>query len=346
MSQPCGLRVARFLPLAVAGCAILAATATIRGQVVQRLKLKASETVPVPSVGWGPIIGEPKCDVAGNVYLRMYRAERMMAAPVIKVAQDGSSVTRFRLSEAPKFRSQGTFQDFAVGQEGEVYLLAEEPDNPEGQAVVVVFRSDGQYEDTVQLRPFSFAMHFAVFFSSGDEFLISGEVQKSQGEAATERPLTAVFYENGESVRYLDLPQASGAGNGVQAAPGGKKSAGRTELPPNGVALTERTLLMQRAVSGDDGNVYLLRPPGVEPGSASTIWVVSPYGQVVRILSVTPPEKGFRPMWLGEAGGQVACSLYRAQGQAISLETCCLYSAPRTGTGSSTMMCPPGSATS
>jgi hypothetical protein len=257
--QSCGLRIARFLPLAAVGCAILAATATVGAQQVQRLKLSVSKTIPVPSVRWGPIIDEPKCDVAGNIYLRMYQADHMMAAPVIKVAQDGSNVTRFALAGVPKFRNQGSFQDFAVGPEGQVYLLANEPD---GKAVAVVgFRSDGEYEDTVQLRPFSFAMQFAVF-SSGDEFLVSGGIRKSPGEPATEQPLTGVFYENGESVRYVELPKASGAGGSVEESPGGKKSAAKAKSLPSGVTVTEHTLFLQRAVSGDDGNVYFSEENG------------------------------------------------------------------------------------
>jgi hypothetical protein len=276
---PKGLRWFLLPPLLVAALA-----AYLKGQEVPRIPLTIKGGTEIPGMFTGPVLGPTRCDVGGNVYLRMYQADDPLAAPVVKLPRDGKAVTRFDMRAARGFE-RGEAYGFAVSLRGEVYILAAAE---EGKPAVVVFRQDGTYDRTIPLDSLDAASRIQVF-SSG-ELLISGRFRR-RGQEVSERRVTAVFDASGRVLQVVRLPEEPTA-EGEAALKGEEK---------------EQLLELQEGFPGDDGNVYVFRPRTLlRPGSPTPIWVVSPAGEVIRTIKAKPPDEAFRAFEVRQGGGRIA----------------------------------------
>jgi len=271
--------------LLLAALVVLLVVGYVGGQELPPIPLAIRDVTTIPGVSARPVVGETRCDVSGNVYLRMLQGGDPLAAPVVKLPPDGKAATRFDVRSVRGFERSVAY-DFAVSLRGEVYLVTAEE---EGKPAVVVFREDGTYDRTIRPESLREASRIQAF-SSG-ELLILGTLGQERHQGSSERPVTAVFDGSGKLLRVVNLPKEPAAGGR-----GGLTGEEREQL-----------LDLQRAFPGDDGNVYVFRPRTLfRVGSPTPIWVVSPAGEVVRTVNATPPDETFKAFAIRQGGGRIA----------------------------------------
>lgn len=253
--------------------------------------LTTTEKISVPGANLAAIAGGPRCDLDGDIYLRLPRMfGRSGIPPLLRVSADGKNVTTFSFSALNDPALKGSsFPDFAVSLDGVVYALAQTPGN---KTYVVQFDDQGQLFSTTRLiPPFSFyAMRLAVF-PSGD-FPVTGVRPGSEGEM-TGQPFTAVFDASGNMVKQVRLPG--------DVTPGTSPVQGTAGL----AASTGAAVVLGEAVPAEDGNVYLSRS-----GAQSVVYVISPAGEVLRRMALSPPQNELRPGPLKVSGGRLAVEFF------------------------------------
>jgi hypothetical protein len=205
------------------------------------------------------------CDEKGNSYIRLREPGMGMAGPVFRLSQQG-------LVEA-EFDTTDTLENtFAVRPNGGIAAA-----RINGKTKVIVnFGPDGEREADVRLEtppiPF-FPMQIAVFPSGG--ILVSG------GSYRDNRASTAVYDPEGHLVKQLAL---QGDGELEHAPPtSGKKS-------PRAPLMDRSSISRSVAITGDDGNVYLMRataPP--------TVYAISSTGEVVHKIVAPGPADAAWP---------------------------------------------------
>jgi hypothetical protein len=257
------------------------------GQEVPNLRLRVTEEKSAAWLPRAPTLRPIKCDARGNLYLRNYLPPRPLAAPVVKISPEGEAKGTFSLEAVGGF-TESTISDFAVGPGGEVYILAiGAKEHQEPEVDVFAFAEDGSYRWNVKLEEFFSADHLA-FFPSG-EFLVAGTrrgkaapVPPGAGpEAAREKtppvlePYTAVFDRGGRVVRKLTLP--------------GDVQLGDASLSAEQKFAVQAAISVGTAVTGDDGNVYLMRRT-----EKALVFVLSADGTVVRRFELEPPSAKMR----------------------------------------------------
>ena len=259
------------LPLALA-----LASQPLTGQDLSASRLRLKDTVPVHSQDLGPLILQVpvKCDADANVYLRKYQLTDFEATPIVKISQEGKPEATFEIRSAPGFE-KGAAYDFAVGLQGEVYLLAAKRI---GEWHIVKFNPDGRYDSTFTLEPFLEPRQLAVFPSG--EFLVSGKELSEKDKEPTGKLLTAIYDRLGRLMWEVSLPR--------------DVEAGLEEAQAVALSLTT-------AVAADDGNIYLMRAT-----ASPRVYVISPGGSVLRRLVIPPPAEDFRPITMKTAGGRIA----------------------------------------
>ncbi|MBI2679115.1 MAG: hypothetical protein HYX28_10070 [Candidatus Koribacter versatilis] len=253
-------------------------------------KLVKTSTVQSSSVASESLLLPIKCDQDGKVYLQF------MGDPMAP-AEDTKSVTRisrkaevdaqFALKDA-SLGDQYTGRDYAIDSDGQVAMLAE---TPEGYTVVR-FDKDGKFKSKFlledRLRPFQLAL-----FKSG-QLLIAGTETPSEG--APERgavPFTAIFDESGKMLKEVSLEDDKQFTKGALE--------GDSRYVPSGNHNTNRAVTLGESVSGEDGNVYVMRW-----ASPAIVYVISPGGAVLRKLTIDPHEEEMRPRSLFLSKGRVA----------------------------------------
>ncbi len=276
---------------------VIGFTQALSAQQPPELLLRVRETVPISAEDAVAIMHPIKCDSRGNLYVRYTDpVGRHLASPVMRISREGKRTAEFRLEAAPGFENAGTFDDFAVDLRGKVYLVAnrvirEQPLKVE--QVIVGYESDGDHDSTIKLEAFFQPAQLAVFLSG--EFLASGEklTETNADIQAGGKPFTGIFDRHGALVAEVTLP------DDVEAEQGAEPKLGETpqRLP---VAEFRRALSEGNAVAAEDGNIYLMRAT-----SKPLIYVVSPRGDVVRRLVITPPAEHARAITMQAAAGKV-----------------------------------------
>jgi hypothetical protein len=231
-----------------------------------------------------------KCDSDGRLYLQFMgdpTAPAEDTKSVLRISKQAEVDATFAL-EVADLGERFSGRDYAIGADGQVSMLAE---TPEGH-FVVQFDSEGKFRKTVQLedrfRPFQLAL-----FKSGG-FLIAGtETPKEIHPELGTIPFTGIFDERGKFLKEVSFSDDK------QFASAAQKGDARYVAPQN--KSTNRAVTLGEAVSGDDGNVYLLRW-----GSPAIVYVVSPGGEVVRRLTIDPGNGDMRPRSLFVSNGRVA----------------------------------------
>jgi len=232
------------------------------------IKIKALPTgqIPLAHPSW---TDTAKCDREGNVYIRFFNdaalgTTRLFEAPIAKLTPAGKLATTFQISQAISDASQA--RTFAVHNDN-VYVPV---GRQNGEHYIVGFAPDGSAKTRTKLAFDSFLiiLHLAVFDSGA--YLVVGTT-----DARGQVPFTAVFDGEGRLIRKINEPEDELS---VQMAQAGDRSY----TYPSGNA--NKYVMLADAVTGSDGNVYLLH------GGSPIIYVISATGELVRKIQVNSGE--------------------------------------------------------
>lgn len=230
-------------------------------------------TAKVKTVLSGALLGRAACDEDGNIYLRPYVSQRVSglpssASPVQKMKPDGTLAELFQNSDADGAKLP--FRD-AVSADGKVHQAAWTRD---GTIYVISFAKDGSSKSKTRIQTDSFLPYQLAVFKSG-EFLLSGTKGKDG-----HTPFTAVFSSDGKLLKEVTEPEDEDLAK--------KAESGEDYVSANGATFANSAVEFGDAVSGSDGNVYLMRAT-----SPAQIYVVSPHGEIVRKLRIDPGRSGY-----------------------------------------------------
>lgn len=221
-----------------------------------------------------PLLGRTACDEDGNIYLRPYISQRLSGlpsstSPVQKVKPDGTLAELFQNSDADgtKLATNGV----SVSADGKLYQAGWTRD---GIIYVTSFAKDGSVKSRTRIQGDLFHPYQLAVFKSG-EFLLSGTKAKD-GHAS----FTAVFSSDGQMLKEVSEPEDQDITK--------KAESGEAYVSANGATFANSAVEFGDAVSGSDGNVYLMRAT-----SPAQIYVVSPHGEVVRKLRIDPGRSGY-----------------------------------------------------
>jgi hypothetical protein len=233
------------------------------------------------------------CDEKGNSYIRLLEPGMGMAGPVFRLSQQG-------LVEA-EFSTTDTLENtFAVRPNGGIAAA-----RIDGKTDVIVnFGADGKREADVRLEtppiPF-FPMQIAVFPSGG--ILVSGSSYRDN------RVSTAVYDPEGRLVKQLAL---EGDGELEHTTPSSGTKSPRAPL-------TDRSSISRSvAITGDDGNVYLMRataPP--------TVYAISSTGEVMhKIVAPSPADAAWPRFGIRMIKNKLVVEFYRECSNRLDSSSC------------------------
>ncbi|MFZ0960796.1 MAG: hypothetical protein WAO35_07800 [Terriglobia bacterium] len=269
---------------------LLLLSSCVYAQDVPKLQLIIKQRLPVAANGFVRLLAtsQPQCDNAGNVYMRMAQPAPAdpSVQPVTKISADGRHVTTFSLESVPGLAPKSFIDTFAFGLRGEVFAFAHNGDVPE----FISFRDDGQFDSASRIDPDIYSAQLTVF-SSG-EFLLRGIESSGPSGKKRQDPFTGIFDRNGKLLKKITLQddvQFKSRDDFKDAAEYRKELRAAMEVFWSG-----------QAFSADDGNVYLVRP-----SKAALVDVLSPGGEVVRQLTLNPPDSSFKAGSVKVAGGMV-----------------------------------------
>ena len=198
------------------------------------------------------------CDEKGNSYVKLWEPGMGAAGPIYRLSSQGVVEAEFDTTDSLD-------NIFAVRPNGGIAALRLDRKTK----VIVNFSPEGEREAEIRLEtppiPF-FPMQIAAFASGG--ILVSGAAYR--GNQAP----TAVYDPEGHLIKQIVL---EGDAELDHAIPSGDKTSS--------VALVDHSSTSRSvAITGDDGNVYLMRataPP--------TVYAISSMGEVVHKISVPSP---------------------------------------------------------
>jgi hypothetical protein len=199
------------------------------------------------------------CDEKGDSYIRLLEPGMGMAGPVFRLSQQG-------LVEA-EFDTTDTLENtFAVRPNGGIAAA-----RIDGKTKVIVnFGPDGAREAEVRLEtppvPF-FPMQIAVFPSGG--ILASGSSYRDN------RAFTTVYDREGHLIKQLVLEGDHDLENTIPTSDNKSSHAPLVD----GSSISRSV-----AITGDDGNVYLMRA-----SAPPTVYAISSTGEVVHKIAVPSP---------------------------------------------------------
>lgn len=225
------------------------------------------------------------CDEQGSFYVKLLKPDGDDSGPLLRFSKTGVQDAEFGMSAALGFNV------FGIRPKGGVATVQDE----EGYAVVN-FGSDGKRESVVRLEGGHFFPSQLAVFPSG-EMLLSGIQRRTRESPYLYRAFNALYDARGNLVKQLSLDEDPKIERSIEA---GDVRYARTAKEGN-MAVT-----LGRAVSGDDGNVYLMRRT-----SPATIYVISSAGQVVRKLVIASPNAGQMPGAMQVSKNKLAIKFYR-----------------------------------
>lgn len=228
-----------------------------------------------------------RCDFDGNLYLRLDVAERGKQPSRLSISEltpEGNIARIFRLPESPLDLQA---LEFFPSANGHLYVAAWS--TSEHAVYLLSFAREGTLTSETRLQSDFFIPRQLVVFKSG-EALVSGELGNPGGRWST--PFTAVFEPDGKLVKKIYEPEDEASRQKAVA-----KEPGFVERH----GFENRTVSRGDIALGTDGNAYLLRG-----GSPALVFVISPRGDVIRKLRITPPSSGLEARWIKSARDTLA----------------------------------------
>lgn len=237
-------------------------------------RLRITQRVALNKKADAGLLLPPKCDQDGNVYVRFYNRDAVPHEPVYKFNKQGQQERVYSLQSDVEFQPKGAGAlDFAIGKDGNVYLLA----SSKAGNYIITYAKNGAVKSKVKLAVRSQPFHFGVFDSG--EFLITGG--SSEYGPETYNISTAVFDRSGALRKSVELPEDKPF---VETARRG--DARFAEPGDGGNFAAERG----QVTGGSDGNLYVVR--WTDP---ARVYAIAPSGDVVRSFEVKPDWEGRRP---------------------------------------------------
>jgi hypothetical protein len=267
---------------------VLAAAAQLKPLVVARtipttIKFEGHRSFALPSF----------CDEKEKSYIRLLEPGMGMAGPVFRLSKQG-------FVEA-KFDTTDTLENtFAVRPNGGIAAA-----RIDGKTKVIVnFGPDGEREEEVRLEtppiPF-FPMQIAIFPSGG--ILISG------GSYRENQASTAVYDPEGHLIKQIVL---EGDEELEHAIPSSDKKSSHSPV------IDRSSISRSVAITGDDGNVYLMRataPP--------TVYAISPTGEVLhKIVVPSPPDAAWPRFGIRVIKNKLVVEFYRECSNRLDSGSC------------------------
>jgi hypothetical protein len=229
-------------------------------------------------------------------------------SPVVKFTPDGEGKAVYSLNSVPGWEG-GDIYNFAVGHDGQVYLLAGRLDRKKKKVefAIVTMNDQGGHRFTTTLKaPFDAVEHVGVF-SSG-EMVIWGhrEIGKMPEKSADRKdwgkrnvePVTTILDRNGNLVKELELS--------LDSIEGETSGDGQRSVGINSVSLGSVTM-------GDDGALYLMYR-----GKRPDVHVINAEGEIVRTLKITPPSERAVAMEIANAAGMGLMVKFGEKGEGTS----------------------------
>ncbi|MDP9266718.1 MAG: hypothetical protein M3P27_00145 [Acidobacteriota bacterium] len=253
-------------------------------------KLVKTSTVQSSSVPSESMLLPIKCDQDGKLYLQfmgdpMAPAEDTKA--VTRISRKAEVDTQFALKNAD-LGDQYSGVDYAVDSDGQIAMLAETPDG----YIVVRFDKEGKMKSKFQLenrfKPFLLAL-----FKSGQLLIAGTEAPTDNSPNLGTIPFTAIFDDSGKLLKEISFEEDK------QFAKG--SAEGDRRYVPSGNPNTNRAVTLGETLSGDDGNVYVMRWT-----SPAIVYVVSPGGVIVRKLTIDPHNREMVPRSMFLSKGRLA----------------------------------------
>ncbi|HXE90821.1 MAG TPA: hypothetical protein VNK82_07660 [Terriglobales bacterium] len=246
------------------------------------------ETSLVESQLGGIMMDPLQCDGDGNIYIRFYQ-EGERRAPIKKFDTQGNRQATFSLEAVTEWdASELTAMYFSVNARGELHQIAWSED-----LYVLTFNKDGSYKRRAKIEPLIIPAQVAEFASG--EFLITGRKYEGKREDGTNliEPFTGIFDSSGKLIKRLTFQDDQEIQKAVER---GDSNFVNPLIPG-----TNRAISMGMAVTGEDGNVYVMRRT-----VPAVIYAVSSAGEVVRKLAVDPGDPGMMPSIMQLSKGRVA----------------------------------------
>lgn len=244
------------------------------------ITLTTSAETALPPIGgvFAPI----RCDSDGNIY---FMSE---FSPLLRLAPNGE-LTEFQVESIdPGAKRPPRISAFALGPNSEVFALSENQPSRFSPAefgpswYIIRFDSSGHYRSKTRLTlpENTHPTAFAVFARGG--YLVSGQWSSSTGSREVRHSFTAIVDDSGQFANELQLKEERQ-----------KYSSNSQQISKNegvGPAIV---------VTSKDGNAYVMRSI-----SDLRVYVVSPSGEVLRVLKIVPPEH-FEPTTMYVANGKL-----------------------------------------
>jgi hypothetical protein len=224
------------------------------------------------------------CDEQGRLYVRLQMPNEDTPGPLLRLSKTGVQEAELDMSAAVGFNV------FAVRSKGGIATVQDE----QGYSVVNL-GPDGKRESAVHLDAARFFPFQLAVFPSG-EMLLSGIQRRTRESPHLNKAFTALYDARGHLVKQLLLDEDPEIERSIEA--GDVRYVGTTKEGNKAVTLG-------RVVSGDDGNVYLMRRASPAP-----VYVISSTGEVVRKLAIAPPTAGQMPGALQASKNKLAVMFY------------------------------------
>lgn len=225
------------------------------------------------------------CDEQGRLYVKLLKPDGDNSGPLLRFSKTGVQEAAFDMSSAVGFNV------FGIRPKGGIATVQDE----QGYSVVN-FGPDGKRESAVRLDASHFFPSQLAVFSSG-EMLLSGIQGRTRESPDLYRAFTALYDSRGHLVKQLALDEDFDIERAIEAG-----DARYVRSPKQG----NRAVTHGIAVSGDDGNVYLMRRT-----SPTTVYVISSTGEVMRKLVIAPPYAGQMPGGMQVSKNKLAMKFYR-----------------------------------
>lgn len=249
--------------------------------------LQLLERIPIKSIPASAFVGTITCDSDGNIYFRAPH-ERPNLNPVMKVNPLTGDRVTFDPSRVPDV-TLWTTRYYAIDSSGHFYQLAtgiSSPNQKIEDIYVLEFDKDGTYASRIKLDVVLKPAQIAVFRNG--QFLVTGvKVDlKTWGHA----PFSGIFDSTGKLLREVSLKDDAK----IQAMEKNADPAISDPLHPT----VNRAIFLGEAVTGADGNVYLMRRL-----APAIIYSIDPAGEVTNRLEVSSGH-GAEPPGAMLASGQ------------------------------------------
>lgn len=253
-------------------------------------------TTNVQSQFFGPAFNRVACDDLGNLYARRFQARSKGTESIQEISRNGAVIRSFKVEDA---NIALTVSDFSLGPQNDVYMLgwSTEHSHVGSRVYVARFREDGSFRSSIQIASEEFFPSSLSVFKNGD-FLITG--RQGRGDNT---PFTGVFTSNGKLIAKVSQPEDEDLRRRAEASD--------PDLHEGGL-YGNTAVGLGRAVTGSDGNVYVMRKT-----SPTLIYVISANGTLLRKFRVNAVDSTLMPDGLQVSTGRVAISFSGSDGSRL-----------------------------